>query len=193
MNVTNHAYERYCKRFLGLNDDKEIKQYLMKNKEQITEEMNKIFDGATFLWKGALNNGECRNWYINDNIIIMCNPTNDAIMTILKVDFDFGEKTDKKIAHDLTKEILKLQSKMTKEKDKINKENERYNIEFDKLDVEINCLEEQLDILKRKKQLYQKTIENNNNNLRMLELEIKNKVNRLCYSIEYRKEILLAK
>ena len=131
MNVSNHAYERYCERFLNIKDTKDIKKYLEDNRDKIYREINALYDGSLFIYHGKLGTDEVANFYFKDQTIIVVNDVRDCVKTLYKVDFGFPDHINQSVIDGLIEVIEDLRSQIE------NEATEQYKLIANK-EVEIN-------------------------------------------------------
>lgn len=188
-NCTKHSVERWVERILGIKTIKERDEYIRDNLEQIKEHMNKTFDYSEFIYKGQIGDNITRNFYIKDDIILVLNTQDDAIITVYKVDFNFTPEINLQVA----KELLKVVHKLTKEKEelefKLLLEVESHQEKSDNLKEQIKIAEEQLKAMKEQKQSIDEYIKSTTNATKITELELRKHLNNLVNSKEYREDI----
>jgi hypothetical protein len=69
MNVSNHALQRYCQRVKGITDEKEVKQYVSQNREEMIREVNQLLESSKLIYSGQLNGEQSEaEFYIRDNL-----------------------------------------------------------------------------------------------------------------------------
>lgn len=167
-NCTNHFLERWVERIVGISDKKEIKQYIVQNGEKLKEHANKTFDNAEHIFTGQLGDNITRNFYVKDNIVMILNTTNDAMITVYKVDFGFPETINNEVRKGLIKEIKELRSEYDKRQNVLDEEIESDEQEVASLKDIIAIEEEKLANLKKQlasKQDYIKTATKTNENM----------------------------
>jgi CHAT domain-containing protein len=185
MNVTNHAYKRYCERILKLPKD-EVDTYVYKNRDILTKDINTLFSTSKCLWEGIITK-EYSKYYIIDNIIIVVNKEDQAIITFLIIDFGFCiNDLNINIIKTVTAKVedLNICLKTTEEniKDEINKkQNEIFN-----LDSQINVLQEQMNCLQKKKNILTDEVKYTNSLVDPIKAEIKKYASKIIYSLDYR-------
>lgn len=185
MNIRNHFKERYVQRITGLTDRQEIKQYIVINDAQITENINKMFEHAKFLYRVQVdkNNATC-NFYIADNIILVAD-SHINLMTLYRVDFSFPEDINRQVTKGLLEEIEKLQELLEEGKFTLN----RKTIEIENTDVELKALERQIEIKRTQKKVLEEEVKSKRGDVEYLNQEIIKYANMLCNSLEYKKAI----
>lgn len=150
-NLTNHFYERWTQRIVGITTEREIKDYISKNKQMISDHANETIERAEFLWKGQIGDNVTRNYYIKDDTIFITNTTDDALITVYKIDFGFPEDVNKIARRRLTDEVQKLTlGKIELELQVMEQVDKAYH-EADQLEEEIKLLKEQIDNLERQR------------------------------------------
>jgi cell division protein FtsB len=150
-NLTNHFNERWVQRIVGITTEREIKDYISKNKQMISEHANETIERAEFLWKGQIGDNVTRNYYIKDDIILITNTGDDALITVYKIDFGFPEDVNKMARRRLTDEVKKLTlSKIDLELQVMEQVDKAYH-EADILEEQIKLLKEQIDNLEKQR------------------------------------------
>jgi predicted RNase H-like nuclease (RuvC/YqgF family) len=187
MNIRNHFKERYVQRINGLTDKQEIKQYIAVNDAQITENINKMFEHAKFLYRGQVgkNNATC-NFYIADNLILVAD-NHINLMTLYRVDFNFPEEINRQVAKGLLEEIDRLQEMLQEANKDIDEYINQKTIEIENTDTEIKSLERQLEIKKMQKKILEDDVKGKRGDVDYLNQEITKYANMLCNSLEYKK------
>lgn len=158
MNCTNHFMERWTERIQEIKDEKEKRDYIAKNREMIVQHANTTFENATFLWKGQIGDNTTKNYYIKDNAIFVTNTTDDALITVYKVDLGFTEELNTTVRRGLVEKIQELQ----KEKEEIEIES-LYEVDSKKSEAssvedQIKVMEEQLANYRRRKQFLEEEV-----------------------------------
>lgn len=190
MNVSNHAYERYCERFLNIKDTKEIKKYLDDNRDKVYREINTLYDGSLFIYHGKLGTDEIANFYFKDQTIIVVNDVGDCVKTLYKVDFGFPDHINQNVIDGLIEVIEDLRGQIENEATEQYKQVTNKEVEMNLVDMEIKEVEERLKYLNSKKSIINQEI----NLIKQSSNDLKNQLTRyayqLCNSLDYRKEIL---
>lgn len=182
MTLTNHAYERYAERVLG-KSQAEVQDYLKceGSKELIDEQLNFFLDRATFLVKASYHTqGEC-NYYLYDNLVIITNGANQAIVTVFYAEFGFGKELDKTIVKGLVENIETEKQKYSVIEREVDEKIKSNEIELSPIDAMIESVEAQLQALKEYKQAKELEIKSLTSK-KVLGLE---NVKQLCYKIIY--------
>jgi hypothetical protein len=189
LNITKHIKERYVERIIGITTKQELQFYIGQNSEKITEHIMKIYENAEYLWTGQIGDNVTRHYYIANDIVLVANTNNDALITLYKVDFDFPDKTNKMIVKDLKIKIQELSDKYNNEvslsKDLIDKNKERVEI----LDLEVVVINKQLDLLKHRKVALMEENKEMLMGQSITKEELKKYISRLVNSKEYREDI----
>lgn len=150
-NLTNHFYERWTQRIVGISTEREIKDYINKNKQMISDHANETIERAEFLWKGQIGSNTTMNYYIKDDIILISNTTDDALVTVYKIDFGFPEDVNKMARRRLTDEVQKLTLGKIELELQVMEEVDKAYYEADQLEEEIKLLKEQMDNLEKQR------------------------------------------
>ena len=190
MNISNHAYQRYVERFKDKSEYKNIKDYILKNKNQITDEILEIFEESTYIYKEKIGEYPVdAHYYIYQNINIIVNETNDCIITLYPINFGFEcDKTNSTIINNLIENIENLKLELTKVNEENNLEIQQKELLLTNVNTEIEYLLSQIDILKSQKNLIEQEIKHLNIVPDKIKNKIKRYVTKLCYSILYKKD-----
>lgn len=190
MDVTKHCRERYVERIKGINNSIERKEYIANNQEQIDIDINKLFEFAKFIDTEQIGGDKTsKNFYINDNIILVVNTENTVIITLYKVDFGFSPKTNRNIIKDLLEEIEEEKNNVVKFDNRNKEYRNSQQLKIDEYKNKISELEESISLYKTKinsinNEIYIQTKEGN-----ISLLKLKDRVNKLCNSIEYKNDL----
>lgn len=148
-NCTKHFIERWVERIVGISTEREKNNYITQNRQMIIEHANKTIEHATFIYKGAIGtNKEC-HYFIEDDIIFVTNTTNDALITVYKIDLGFTPELNVTVRKGLVKEIQRL----TVEHDEIEL---KAMLEVDKKYMEADNMEDRIKVLKEQLALMEK-------------------------------------
>lgn len=188
-NCTKHAIERWVERIVGITTKLEKEEYIKNNLEQIKEHINKTFSYSKFIYKGQIGDNITRNFYIKDDIVLVLNTTNDAVITVYKVDFGFTKEINLSVAKQLLVEITKLIQEKEKIEEEMTVEIERLQNENELLNNQISILEKQLEELKLRKKSTEDYIKSKKASSNVIDLEIKKFINNLVNSKEYREDV----
>lgn len=189
VNCTKHSVKRWVERILGVTTDKERDDYIRDNNEQIKQHINTTFEYAEFIYKGQIGDNTTRNYFIDKDIVFVTNVTNDAVITVYKVDFNFTHDLNLTVAKGLIAEIKKLVEDKDKVEFKQLVETERLEDEFEKLSVELELAKKQVAIIEAKKKSVFTSIKETKRDTELIELEIKKHTNHLINSKEYRDDL----
>lgn len=193
MQITNHFLDRYAERILGISDLLAARQYINQNREKIEEDIRKLFEHSELLITMQLQGDKTtKNFYIRDNIILVAKSDNSVLITLYRIDFSFGEKTDRMIIQNLKEEIQTLKEQMKNKKESIDNEIEFKKKEVEMIGIEVINLEQQLNMLKLKKQTKENEIRVSYNEVEILNKQIEMRAIKLCNSLEYKSDILKA-
>lgn len=192
-NCTNHFNKRWTERIVGLKDEKDVNEYITLNKEMISEHSNKTFEFAQFIYHGQIGDNVSRNYYIKDDIVFVANTTNDAFITVYKVDLGFTSELNATVRKGLLEEIEKL----TKEKEDIEfeilLEVEDKESDIQNADEQIKILEEQLNNLKKDRDFKKQEISNIKSKSLNTGLELRRYTLMLVNSKEYKSDLVTMK
>lgn len=186
---TKHSLERWTERIVGITTKKERDDYIRDNREQIAEHMNKSFDYAEFIYKGQIGDNVTRNYYIQGNMIFVMNTTDDAFITVYKVDFNFTDEINLHVAKELVREIHRLVAEKEEVDFKILEEVELKQSESEQLEIQIKILNEQAKILSDSKRTLDESVKVIKSKSRIVDLDIQKYTNQLVNSKEYREDI----
>jgi len=185
MNVTNHAYKRYCERILKLPKD-DVDTYVYKNRDTLTKDINTLFNTSKCLWEGIITK-DYSKYYTVDNIIIVVNREDQAIVTFLIVDFGFCiDDVNNKIIKSLIEKISELKIKLSDTEENIKDEVTKKQSEIYSLDSQMNVLQEQINCLQKKKNILTDEVKYTNSLVTPIKAEIKKYASKIIYSLDYR-------
>jgi hypothetical protein len=188
-NCTKHSVERWVERVVGITTKKERDDYIKDNGELMKVHMNNTLDFAEFIYKGQIGDNVTRNYYIQNNIVFVLNTTDDAIITVYKVDFNFTDEINLQVAKGLIKEIHRLVEEKEKLDFKVLEEAEKMNNESEALKIQIQLAQEQLKIMQDKKKSLDEATKQLNSESKIVDLEIQKHTNHLVNSKEYREDL----
>lgn len=191
MNITNHAFDRFTERIVGIADQLAARQYINQNKEKITEDINKLVEFSELLFTGQINGDKStKNYLLRDNIILVTDTANSALITLYKIDFGFGDKTDRLIASNLKEDIMILKKQLCDKKLDIDTNVEYKKYELNTIESQVETLKQQLFMLELKKNTKESEIKVAYNDVEILSKDIEMLAVKLCNSLEYKKDIL---
>jgi hypothetical protein len=107
LNATKHFIKRWAERIAEV-DEQEIGSYTTKNREKIIADANQTFQYAKFIYKGQIGDNVTRNYYIKDTIVFVTNVTDDALVTVYRVDMGFPWAIQVSVVDGLMNEINAL-------------------------------------------------------------------------------------
>ena len=190
MDITNHCKRRYAERIKNINNSVEVKEYISLNSDQIEKDINKIFEHAQFIATSQVGGDKTsKNFYISDNVILVVNTEDTAIITLYKVDFGFPDRTNRAITKDLLEEIAKLNNKLQQENNSIDKYVGSKKLDIDNWNNEIDCLQEQISSFKRKIKIAEADIDEKRKSTNVTNLQLKDYTNKLCNSLAYKMDL----
>lgn len=188
INCTKHSVEQYAKRIKEIDKDS-LRSNVTMNREQYEKDLNKMYDNSKIIFTGKFDNHKMANYRLADNIILITDKTDQNLITLYRVDFDFDRDTNKIVLDSLLIKLDKakaiyLEKKEQADADKKKLDNERLQLllDIDARKEELKKLEESYKILEDCINVYSKD-----------EIEAEEKMNKIArkivYSIEYRNTI----
>jgi hypothetical protein len=192
MELTNHAYERYCERILNISEN-DIKKYLEENKEDVKNSFIELLNKSIFLFKGAYCENNIVNYYVVDNFIIVVNESNEAIITLYKINFGLGEDINKIVTNELIKEINILKEKEQEETKNKEKEISEIEMNINRIDSDIEKLTNEIEILNKNRNILESKKELSEFSIKTLRNDIQAKCGKIIYSINYKMDSLAKK
>lgn len=188
-NCTKHSIERWVERIVGIKTISERDEYIRSNNEQIKEHMNKTLDFSEFIYKGQIGDNITRNYYIQNDIIFCLNTTNDAIITVYKINFGFTPEINLQVSKGLLEEVRRLVEEKEKLDFEVLEELDRMKHESDLLLEQEKILQEQMKVLQEKRKSVDESIKNIDSKSKIVDLEIKRHTNNLVNSKEYKDDL----
>lgn len=192
MELTNHAYERYCERILNISEN-DIKKYLEENKEDVKNSFIELLNKSIFLFKGAYCENNIVNYYVVDNFIIVVNESNEAIITLYKINFGLGEDINKIVTNELIKEINILKEKEQEETKNKEKEISEIEMNINRIDSDIEKLTNEIELLNKNRNILESKKELSEFSIKTLRNDIQAKCGKIIYSINYKMDSLAKK
>lgn len=150
-NVTNHFLERWTERIVGVKTDREKRDYINQNKNMIVEHANKTFEHAEFIYTGAIGSNVERNYFIEDDIIFVTNLSNDALITVYKIDLGFTPELNVTVRKGLMEEIKRLTSEHMEIELEASIEVDKKYEEADRMEDQIKIMKEQLVLMEKQR------------------------------------------
>jgi hypothetical protein len=190
MVIREHAYKRYVLRVLGITDEKEIKQCIVANKPKLTEDINKLKDESIFIWSGAIGDQTVKNFYLNNNIALVCSVEDGSLITLFDIDYGFPRDINNNIIEGLLSKLCCTNKDIEKKRLEIEAELPKIQSTVLGIEEQIKILEQQLDILKWKKTHAEDSITNLNKELDNLNLHKEKLAKQLLCSLNYKVEFL---
>ena len=189
--LTDHFKDRYVERIIGIENQCEVKQYVVQNEKIIEENANKMFSHSQFIYNGQIGKDKIsRHFYVVDDIVIVATTEDDCLITLYRIDFNFPKETNKKVIKDLINEIQELEQYKKEQIEKTQFNIQNLQEECNRINTEIKYLEEQLQIFKDSKQLLFDEIQNNNNSITLINNKIDRYAHQLLYWSDYKKDLL---
>lgn len=189
-NCTKHFIERWVERIVEITTLNEMNDYIRDNKDLIIQHANKTLEFAQFLYRGQIGDNITRNYYIEDDIVFVLNTSNDAMITVYKVDLGFTPELNSTVRKGLIMEIVRLREEKENSDFKILEELEDKQHQVSKLDDEIKLVEQQLKNLKKQREFVDEEVKQIKNKSFNIGLELKKFTMMLVNSKEYKKDLL---
>jgi hypothetical protein len=190
MNISNHFYERYVERIVGIADNTERKQYIVTNKDKLTEHISKLWEHAEFIWKGALYSNTTGNFYLRDNIVIVTDVQNTCLITLYRIDYGFKDELNRLIAQETLQDIARKRNELEIVETYIGHRVEELQIEGDDIQARIKHHESALASLRQRAKANEESIKAVRLQSDELRRDIEVDFHRICNSIEYKREVM---
>jgi len=193
IDITNHAYERYCERVLGMALA-EIKPYLTQQRKDILKvSISDMFDRSRWVYTGKYMENTFSAFYLFDDILLVCKPETNTLITMYPVEFGFSRNTNKKVIDDLMDEILELQEEYTREEPFVAEETGNIERNILLCETKIQSLTAQLKMIEDQKRSYEFQKGIVGNPLRVLTEKIHVVASKICYSVNYKADSFMKK
>lgn len=193
MNITQHAKLRYVQRIKGVQDDREAKQYIAQNDERVTAEIDKLIEFGECIWEGQLGEYKPSRYLLNGDIVLVTDQANLALVTVYRCDFGFPPTVNKQTIKGLTSEIAKLRTKVDKARTHKQAEADKLQVEIDHIATQIAEYQAHIAQLEAKQRYVQAELDLTENEPKQIEANIAGIAAKLIYSVELRKDMLVAK
>lgn len=188
INITKHAREKYALRIKGIEKDA-VKSNATMYMVDYEKDLNKMFDVSKIIYIGKFETHKECIYRLVDDIILVMDKLDQNLITLYRIDFNFGKNINKIILKDLLEELNKKEEIWLAEKLKLDETNNELVSEQTQLEMNIEAknnelkqLQERLDSLKK----YMKTT----NQDEIIAKEAMNEIARkIVYSIEYKKSM----
>lgn len=195
--ISDHAVRRYLTRIRDVSlNATEMVQYIHDNNERIDKEIKKLFDFATCFYEGIIGKASNKpaRFYINDDIILVTNRNGDELITIYKVNFNYGDddegSIDRTVARRLLNKIQTLHTLKEHYKTENSVKSEQLTYEVDSLKAQIKLAESTLNNLKNQLKVHEEMIKDINSNIGLVDNEIEQKCHQLINYVEYQKSLV---
>lgn len=188
-NCTKHFVERWVERILGITTSNEANDYILQNRDMIVEHANKTFEYAEFLYRGQLGDNITRNYYIEDDIVFVLNTTDDAMITVYKVDLGFTPELNAHVRKGLIMEIIRLREEKDNADFQILVDLEDKEHQVERLSDEIKIVEQQLKNLCQQRDFANEEVKQIKVQSLNAGLELKKFTLMLVNSKEYKKDL----
>lgn len=189
MDVTNHCIKRYVERIQGVEGEKEVKQYITLHKEEVADNVRKIFEFAKHLYRGQIGDNVTRNYYLRDNIILVTNTGDTAIITLYKCDFGFPESTNRKVIKDLLEIIEKLHAELEVIETEFKEQTVQDELEIERIDTEIAAVKARIESLESRKKAIQEMVKTRKASSTSVQKQLAHYAQMLCNSRDYKKDL----
>lgn len=189
INCTNHFAERWVERIVGLKDDREKREYMSKNRDMIIQHANTMFDNADFLWKGQIGDNTTKHYYMKDDTVLITNTTNDAFVTVYKIDLGFTPELNVTVRKGLVAEIEKLREEKESIEETILTELVLKESEASSLEEEEKIIQEQLKNVQARRKFINEEVKNIKSKSLNTGLELKRYTMMLVNSQEYKEDL----
>jgi hypothetical protein len=150
-NCTKHFLERWTERIVGIKTDKERNDYITSNRQMIIDHANTTFEHADFIYTGQIGNNTVKNFYIKDDIIFVANTSNDALITVYKIDLGFTPELNVTVRRGLLEEIRRLTAEHEEIELQAMLEVDKKYEEADKMEDQIKIMKEQLLLMEKQR------------------------------------------
>jgi len=188
-NCTSHSIKRWVERVVGITDIKQRDEYIRENSEQIKQHMNKTFEYAEYVYKGQIGDNITRNYYVHNDIVFCLNTTDDAIITIYKINFGFTAEINLQISKGLIKEVRRLLEEQGKIDEEVIAEIDRKKEEEAQMAEQEELIKAQLKIVQERRKALSDEIKTIDSRSKILDFDIKRNVSQLVNSKDYRDDI----
>lgn len=192
-NCTKHFLERWVERIVEITTEKERNEYISINRDMIIEHANKTFEFSQFVYRGQIGDNITRNYHIKDDIVFVTNTTDDALITIYKVDLGFTDEINATVRKGLIEEIEKLRNEKEEVEFQILVEVEDKEHEISSLDEQIKIMKEQLSNLEKQKQFTTDEVKNIKSKSLNVGLDLRRYTLMLVNSKDYKKDLTTMK
>jgi hypothetical protein len=187
--VKNHAKQRYCERILGITDPMEWKRYLVQNDEQVVEHVNRMVEHSNFIYRGQIGDNTTKVFRMADNVVLILNSTEEAVITMFKCNFDFGEDMDRQIIRNELNVLDNLNAELISIDESIKDFTFEAQAHISTIDLQMKAMEEQIKSLRVQKEAIEGDIKAKRSTRDFSAKEIEKRAVRMCNSIEYRKDL----
>lgn len=188
-NCTNHFVERWTERIVGITTEREKKDYITNNRAMIINHANTTIEHAEFIYTGAIGNNKIMNYFIKDDIIFVTNTTNDALITVYKINLGFTPELNVTVRKGLMEEIKRLTGLHEEEELKAMMEADKKYEEADNIEGQIVIMREQLSLMEKQRDFIKQEAKMLKTNSQNTGLELKKFTAMLINSKEYREDL----
>lgn len=117
MYVSEHAKERYVQRIMNIKENKKMKQYIAKNNDHIERSLLKMFEYATFIWKGRLGSTINRSFWIRDDMVLVTDTYERCIVTVYNLDYGYEKEANRKLAREYLDKVFEYRELLGEDPD----------------------------------------------------------------------------
>lgn len=195
--ISDHAIMRYITRIKNVQlDPTAFVQYTTDHNERIKNEIQKLFEFSTLFYEGIVGKGtnKAARFYINDDIILITNRNGNELVTLYRVNFNYGADDEGSIDRDVARRLLKKIQSLQAEKEQHQENNkikaQTINYEIESLENQINLAETALHNLKTQLKIKKDILLDVNSNIGLLDNEIEQKCHQLINYVEYQKSLI---
>lgn len=190
MEVSNHACERYCERFMGMTDRKEIKNFLnSESEDQVRLKILQFYTRSYCIYTGKiLDTDPVRNFHLVDDVILVLDEQVTSVITLYKIDYGFPSATNLKVVNDLAELIQELKARLDTANMEAMQELYLKETRLLQIDAQIQATTAQLELLSSQKYALTEDIKGVQTAPNLLRQEIRSSAIKLVCSWEYKRD-----
>lgn len=190
INISNHAYERFVERIVGIADPTDRRQYINSNKEMLTDRIFKMWDYAKYIWSGQLHDNTTKRFWIRDNIVMVTDTGTTALVTLYRIDYGYKDDLNRQIAESILNDIETQRKELMFVEEDIRDTAERLELNLQEVQTKIKAHEDSIAALKQQSTAIKEQITAERMSADGLKRELELNFVRICNSLEYKREIL---
>lgn len=179
MKITNHFIERYCERILNI-PEKEIKNYVAQNHDRINQEIGKLIDESTCIYRGHMNSKRPNAFHVNRDIMIICSYESKEAVTLYPIEFPYPTRVRKVLIKSIVQEIQAKQKIMDRMGAGAEQKGRQLRRGIDGLDKELAILRSKINQLEEKKKVLKRRLWEVKSGPDQVSKEIQMLVSQLC-------------